>query len=224
MGQVIGEFLPLAVGVAISPVPIIAVILMLFTGKAKQDSLSFMIGWVVGVLVAMSILISVASTQDLAPSGEPSNTSAWIKLILGLLLILGAVKEWQSRPAPGAEPKMPVWMQKIDTMKPGRAFGLAFLLSAVNPKNLLLTAGAAVTIAQANLSSTDTIIVVAVFTLIGSCTVAIPTIAYLIMGSKVQPQLDSAKAWLSTNNTAVMAVLLVVIGVSLFGKGLGGLM
>jgi threonine/homoserine/homoserine lactone efflux protein len=224
MGQVIGEFLPLAVGVAISPVPIIAVILMLFTSRAKQNSLSFLIGWVIGVVVAMSILISVASTQDLAPGGEPSDTSSWIKLILGLLLILGAVRDWRSRPAPGAEPKMPAWMQKIDTMKPGGAFGLAFLLSAVNPKNLLLTAGAAVTIAQANLSSSDTIIVVAVFTLIGSCTVAIPTIAYLIMGSKVQPQLDSAKAWLSINNTTVMAVLLLVIGVSLFGKGLGGLL
>lgn len=224
MGQVIGEFLPLAVGVAISPVPIIAVILMLFTGRAKQNSLSFLIGWVIGVVVAMSILISVASTQDLAPAGEPSDTSSWIKLVLGLLLLLGAVKEWRSRPAPGAEPKMPAWMQKIDTMKPGGAFGLAFLLSALNPKNLLLAAGAAVTIAQADLSSTDTIIVVAVFTLIGSCTVAIPTIAYLIMGSKVQPQLDGAKAWLSVNNTAVMAVLLLVIGVSLFGKGLGGLL
>jgi threonine/homoserine/homoserine lactone efflux protein len=115
-------------------------------------------------------------------------------------------------------------MQKIDSMKPGGAFGLAFLLSAVNPKNLLLTAGAAVTIAQADLSSSDTVIAVAVFTLIGSCTVGIPTIAYLIMGAKVQPQLDGAKAWLSVNNTAVMAVLLLVIGVSLFGKGLGGLL
>ncbi len=223
MGQAIGEYLPLAVGVAISPIPLIAVILMLFSGRARQNSLAFMVGWIIGIVAAMSILIAVASTQDLSTGGTPSDTSSLVKLILGVLLLLAAVKQWRSRPAPGAEPKMPGWMKKIDSMKPGAAFGLAVLLSAVNPKNLLLIAGAAVAIAQASLSSTDTIIAVAVFTIIGACTVAIPTLAYLFLGSKVQPALDSAKAWLSANNTAVMAVLLLVIGVSLFGKGLGAL-
>jgi hypothetical protein len=48
MGQVIGEYLPLAVGVAISPIPIVAVILMLFTDRARQDSLAFSVGWIGG--------------------------------------------------------------------------------------------------------------------------------------------------------------------------------
>jgi len=223
VGQVIGDFLPLAVGVAISPVPIIAVILMLFTDRARGNSLAFLVGWVVGIGVAMSILIAVASSQDLATGGEPSETSSWIKLVLGVLLLLAALREWRSRPEPGAEPKMPAWMSKVDTMKPGAAFGLAILLSAVNPKNLLLIAGGAVTIAQGGLSSSDTAIAVAVFTVIGACTVAIPTLAYLFMGAKVQPALDGAKAWLATHDVAVMTVLLLVIGISLLGKGLGGL-
>jgi threonine/homoserine/homoserine lactone efflux protein len=224
MGQAIGEFLPLAVGVAISPVPIIAVILMLFSDRARQNSLAFLLGWIAGIVAALSILIAIASTQDLSTGGEPSDTVSWVKLILGVLLLLVAVKEWRSRPAPGAEPKMPGWMQKIDSLKPGAALGLAVLLSALNPKNLLLIAAGAAAISQANLDSTDNVIAVAVFTLIGACTVALPTLAYLFMGSKVQPTLDNAKAWLSANNTAVMAVLMLVIGISLFGKGLGALL
>ena len=98
MGQVIGEFLPLALGVAISPVPVIAVILMLFSERAKQNSLAFLAGWVVGIVVAMTILIGVASTQDLSSGGEPSDTSSWIKLIIGLLLVVAAVGQWRKRP------------------------------------------------------------------------------------------------------------------------------
>ena len=45
MGAAIGDILGAAVGVAISPVPIIAVILMLFTAKATANSISFLIGW-----------------------------------------------------------------------------------------------------------------------------------------------------------------------------------
>ena len=48
MGAVIGDLLANAVGVAISPVPIIAVILMLFTAKATANSLGFLLGWVLG--------------------------------------------------------------------------------------------------------------------------------------------------------------------------------
>ena len=119
---------------------------------------------------------------------------------------------------------MPGWMTKIDSMKPIGAIGLGVLLSAQNPKNLLLIAGAAVVIAQADLSSTDTAIVVGIFTLIGASTVAVPTLGYLFLGARIQPKLDAAKAWLSENNTTVMAVLLLVIGVTLFGKGIGALL
>ena len=139
------------------------------------------------------------------------------------LLIVAAAGQWRKRPKPGEEAKMPGWMTKIDTVKPGAAIGLGLLLSSVNPKNLLLIGGAAVTVAEAELGSTDTAVAVGVFTLIGACSVAIPTLGYLILGARTQPALDGAKAWLSSNNTAVMAVLLLVIGASLFGKGIGGL-
>ncbi len=223
MGQAFGDFLPLAVGVAISPIPVIAVILMLFSGRARGNSLAFSLGWLIGIVGAMAILIAIASTQDLATGGQPSDTSSWIKLALGLLLLVAALRQWRKRPEPGADAAMPGWMSKIDSLKPGAAIGLGILLSALNPKNLLLIAGAAVTISQADLGSTDTAIAVGIFTLIGACTVVIPTLAYLFLGAKVQPALDGAKAWLSVHNAAVMTVLLLVIGVTLFGKGLGGL-
>ena len=223
MGPAIGEFLPMAVGVAISPIPIIAVILMLFSDRARRDSLAFLIGWVVVSALTLTVLIALASTQELSTGGEPSSTVSWLKLILGVVLVLLAVKEWRRRPMAGAEVSLPAWMEKIDSMKPVAALGLALILSVANPKNLLLIAGGAIAIAQADLSSSETAVAVLTFTLIGAVGVAIPTLGYLFMGERIQPSLDRAKAWLAANNTAVMSVLLLVIGVALLGKGLGGL-
>ena len=224
MGQTIGDILPLAVGVALSPIPIIAVILMLFSGRARANSLAFLFGWIVGIVIVCAFFVWLAGTQDLSTGGQPSTLSSWIKVGLGVLLFLVGLKQWRSRPEPGAEVKLPGWMQRIDPLKPGAALGLGFLLSAVNPKNLLLIVGAAVTIAQASLSTTDDAITIAFFTVIGSITVALPTLAYLILGERTQPSLDRAKSWLSVNNTAVMAVLFLVFGFTLLGKGLGGLL
>ena len=119
---------------------------------------------------------------------------------------------------------MPAWMEKIDAMKPAAALALALALSVVNPKNLLLVAGGAVAIAQADLSSGETAVAILTFTGIGALGVAVPTLGYLLKGEDIQPALDRSKAWLAANNTAVMAVLLLVIGATLLGKGLSSLL
>ena len=45
MGEAIGQVLSLGVGVALSPVPIIAVVLMLATPRGGSDGAAFLLGW-----------------------------------------------------------------------------------------------------------------------------------------------------------------------------------
>jgi threonine/homoserine/homoserine lactone efflux protein len=106
---------------------------------------------------------------------------------------------------------------------PAAALALGVLLSALNPKNLLQIAAAVIAISQADLSTGESASAVGIFTLIAGCTVVTPTLAYLLAGARIQPALGDAKGWLSANDATVMAVLLLMIGVSLFGQGLGGL-
>ncbi|MDH3226570.1 MAG: GAP family protein, partial [Thermoleophilia bacterium] len=68
MGQVIGDILPTAIAVAISPLPIIAVILMLFTADARRNGTAFLGGWIGGLAVAGAIVLAVASAADLSQS------------------------------------------------------------------------------------------------------------------------------------------------------------
>ena len=223
MQQAIGELLPFAVGVAISPIPVIAVILMLFSDRARANSLSFLLGWLVGIGGGCSILVVIASTQDLTTDGSPASAVSWVKLVLGVLLLALAVREWRSRPTPGEEPSMPSWMRRIDSLRPVASIVMGLLLSIVNPKNLLLIIAAAVSIAQADLSGGSTSVVVLIFALLAGCTVLVPTLAYLFAGARVRPTLDHMKTWLSAHDAAVMAVLLLVLGATLVGKGIAGL-
>jgi threonine/homoserine/homoserine lactone efflux protein len=224
VGQAVGEFLPMAVGVAISPVPIIAIILMLFSTRAGANSAMFLLGWVVGITAVATIVLIVAETQNLtSSSGQPASGVSWIKLVIGLLLLGLARRNWQKRPAPGEAAALPKWLQAIDSVTPGKALGLGLLLSAVNPKNLILTLAGALSIAQADLSTTDDVIAVAVFVVIAASTVAAPVVLYQVLGERAQSTLDAMKVWLSVNNATVMSVLLLIFGVVLIGKAIGPL-
>jgi hypothetical protein len=223
MGGAIGDILPLAIGVAISPVPIIAVILMLFSKKAKGNSLAFLVGWVLGLAIVGVIVLLLGNTADIGTSSGPSKGAAAVRLALGLLLLFGAFRQWSKRPKEGEEPQMPKWMAGIDSFTAGKSLGLAALLSGVNPKNLALTLAAAMAISQAGLSGAQPWIVLLVFVVIASLTVAIPVLIFQVAGEKAESTLNDWKTWLTANNAGVMAVLFLVFGFVLIGKGIGGL-
>ena len=112
-------------------------------------------------------------------------------------------------------------MSAIDSMTPVKGLGLGFLLASVNPKNLLLAASAGLTVGSAQLTSGEMSVVVVVFTVLACCTVLIPVVAYLIASERMREPLEGLRTWLVGNNATIMAVLLLVIGVSVIGKGLG---
>lgn len=223
MGNTIGDILPLAIGVAVSPVPIIAVILMLLSRKAGSNSLAFLSGWVLGMAAVGAVVLLLGNTADLATSSGPARGAAVIRLVLGLLLLFGAYRQWRKRPVEGEEPGMPKWMEGIDAFTAAKSFALAALLSGVNPKNLALTLAAALDISQAGLRGAQPWIALLVFVVIASLSVAVPVLAYRLAGGRAERALQSWKSWLTANNAAVMSVLFLVFGFVLIGKGIGGL-
>jgi threonine/homoserine/homoserine lactone efflux protein len=224
VGQAIGEILAPAVGVALSPMPIVAVILMLFTPRARQTGPAFAVGWVLGLVVVVGLVLLLADPANLADKqNNPSTTSAFIHLVLGFGLVLLAFKEWQSRPKEGQEPEMPKWMQSIDKITPVMAVGFGALMSGLNPKNLIFDIAAGTSIAQANLSTAGQIVAMLIFVVVASVTVGGVVIWYLVAGTSAEAKLNETKTWLTRNNATVVAVLLLVLGVSQVGKGIGGL-
>ena len=221
MITVLGATLPIAVGIALSPFPIVAVILMLFTKKARTNSLAFGAGWILGLGVVGFIVLALvnAGRVTLGESTE-SMVSGIVKLLLGLLLFVAGIKQWKNRPQEGEEPEMPKWMEAIDDFTVGKSLAMAFILSGINPKNLALNLSAAVTIADSGLASGEQALTMVIFILIASITIFVPVIYYLIAGAKAEKLLNTWKAWLIANDATVMAVLFVVFGFKLLGDGL----
>lgn len=218
MNQVIGEILPLAVGIAISPIPIIAAILMLLSPRAKGTSVGFMIGWLAGIVVAI-VLSSLLSSVIPPETGGRSPVAGVIKIILGVLLLVLAIKQWRTRPAKGDQASLPKWMSAIDSMSAVKALWLGFLLAAANPKNLLLAIAAGVVVGGAGLTVGQMAVVIIIFVLLAASTVLVPVFGYLIASARLAGPLDKLRQWLVDNNAVIMAVLLLVLGVALIGKG-----
>jgi threonine/homoserine/homoserine lactone efflux protein len=223
MGDAIGQVLSLGVGVALSPVPIIAVVLMLSTPRGSANGPAFILGWVVGLSVAGAIVLLVSSGADASESGEPATWVSVLKLVVGLLLLLVAGKEWRGRPRGDADAALPSWMRTIDRFPPKRATALGVALSAINPKNLLLTIGAAAAIAHTGVGAGQQAIALAVFVLIGTLGPGLPVAIYFLMGERSERVLDDLKNRMGHNNAAIMAVICLVLGAKLIGDGISGL-
>lgn len=148
MGEAIGDVLPLAVVVALSPIPIIAVVLILATKRARSNGPAFVAGSLAGLAFVGAIVLALAGGADASDEGEPATWASVLQLVLGALLVLAAGRQWRGRPTAGAEPETPRWMTAIDAFSPAKSFGTGVLVSGFNPKNLLLAVAAAASIAQ----------------------------------------------------------------------------
>lgn len=217
----IGAMLPLAVGIAISPVPIIAVILLLVSSRAVPSGLAFAAGWMVGVVALSSVAIVLSGVLPERDRGA-SPWGGLISAVLGLLLVVLGVRQGVAMHRGSGSAELPAWMGRVDSMSVTTAAGLGLALSALNPKNLSLGLAAGVIVGQAD-ESVSKVLLVAVFTLFASCTVAGPVLARVVAGNRLDTTLQSVRDWLTVNNGTIMAVLLTVIGVVLIGRGLGEL-
>jgi hypothetical protein len=92
----------------------------------------------------------------------------------------------------------------------------------VNPKNLLFLIGGAAAVAQTGISTADQVVAWIVFTVIASVGVAVPLVIYFSLGDRSAELLDGLKNWMARNNTAIMAVLCVIVGVKLIGDAITG--
>ena len=222
LGPVIGDLLPSALGVALSPFPIVAVILMLTTPRGRANGPAFAVGWVVGLTVLCLLVLWLAGGSD-DPDSDTSTAVDVLQLVLGLGLLAVAKKQWDKRPVPGEAPVLPKWMDTLQDFDVPRALAVGVALAAVNPKNLALTLAGAAAIAQGGLSAGGDAVAIAVFVLLASMTVIGPVLSYLLLGKRVEPGLVSLRQWMADNNATIMTVVCVILAAKLVGAGIAGL-
>ena len=221
LSEAIGDLLPSAVAVALSPIPIVAVVLVLGSTHARTSGPTFALGWVLGLLSVSTVVVLLLSGGADADHDDPGLN--WFKIGIGCLFLVMAGQQWKKRPREGVESTMPSWMASIDTAAPAKAFGLGVGLSGGNPKNLALTLAAAASIAESGLKGSDAALAVGTFVAIGSVTVVGAVAAYLVAPTRTQRPLTALREFLAANNAVIMMVVLLLLGAKMLGDGLAWL-
>ena len=223
MSDTLSQMLPSAVGVAISPLPIIAVVLMLVTARGRVNGPAFLLGWMTGLVMVGAVLLAVASGVDARELGAPAPWVSVVVLGLGVLLLLIARTQWRGRPRAGDAVQTPPWLEALDTFSPVKAAGAGVVLSALNPKNLLLAVAGAAAIAHTGLSLGQQVMAYVVFVLMATAGVGAPVVIYFAMGERSRLLLNRLKHWMAQHSAVILAVLWLLIGLKLINDGISGL-
>jgi Sap, sulfolipid-1-addressing protein len=210
VGGAIGESIGYALAIAISPIPIAALILTLLSVNPRRASLAFTLGWVVGI---GCVAVVGVVTPVLDPGDDPSDRRGWIRLTLGMILLLAAIRRWRNRPKPHEEPPTPPLMRAIDRSGAFGSLGIGFALATFNPKDTLLAVAGGAEIGSAGLAAGPTIVALLVFVGIAASTVIVPVGASMVAGERLDEPLRRSRELLIRHDAAVMAVVLVGVGV-----------
>ncbi len=221
MRQAIGEILAFAVIVMVSPINIVAAILLLFSKRPLLNATSYLVGFLVGVAAVLTGLTLLAGAISLDPGSDRSRGAAILLLVLGAALIVVAVQKFRHRPGPDDEPSLPKWMDGIAGFGAGRSLAVGFGIGAGNPKNIAVALAAAVVISTSGIPGAQQAVVIAVYVVLACLGVAAPIVTVLALGDRSTAVLEGWRAWLNRNNAAMLAVIYLLLGVLLIGNNLG---
>jgi hypothetical protein len=214
--------LPIAVGTVLANLPVVSVPLVLATRSDRRAHLGFLAGWVAGFLALGGAVILMS---DLSAPGEgaPAAGMVWLRLLLGAGLILIGVLKWRGRTRAGEEAEPPAWMRLLDRMGAVRTFAFGLFFVALNPKNAVLVASGALTVAAAVYGPVAQAVAYLGFTAVASLGVAAPLVLTLLLGDRAAAPLASLKTFMARHSGAIVGVVLAILGAIVMATAAGDL-
>ncbi|WP_414686164.1 GAP family protein [Mycobacterium sp.] len=213
------KLIPLGLVIALSPITVIPAVLVLHAPRPRPASLSFLGGWLLG-MVALTAAFVAASDLLGGLHQTPPTWASWVRVAMGLALIVFGVVRWLTRHRQG---KSPAWMRSFAKLTPLRAGVTGVVLTAVRLEVLILCAVAGLAIGTGGLNPAAGWVSGAVFVAVSSSTVAIPILAYVGAGGRLDEALERLKVWMEQNHAAMLAVILVLIGLLVLYNGIHAL-
>ena len=206
------DLLLIGLGIALEPFPLIAFLLILSSEKGTGKGLAFILGWLSCLVAVIAAVVLLTGGQPPAPATAPSTAVLAIKLALGVVLILYALRQWRRM---GRPRKSPAWMGRLDQLSGWTAAGLAAFLQPWT----LVAAGAA-TVSQAKLSGFASYLVLLLF-----CLLATSSFLYLELTAAFRPasaekRIKTLRDWLDTHQDQVIISISLLLGFWLAGKSL----
>jgi threonine/homoserine/homoserine lactone efflux protein len=213
------ELIPLALVVALSPLSIIPAVLVLHSPRPRPTGLAYLLGWVVGLAALTQVFVEVSNLLG-GGLDKPPGWAAYVRIVAGAALIAFGVYKWVTRKRSEHAPK---WMSSFATITAPRAFVTAVVLVVVNPKVLFMCAAAGLAIGTEGAGRVGATFGVVYYVAIAASTVIAPILAYAVSGDRLDPALAKLRDWMEAQHAALVAAILVVLGLLVLYKGVHGL-
>ncbi|MCS5733910.1 GAP family protein [Herbiconiux daphne] len=214
----LGEVIPLAFAVIISPMPLVAVITLLLGPRGRGNAVVFTIAFAVAFF---ALTLALASGSK----GTTENDSFFatvFHIVIGFafaaLFFYLALRSWQKRPKKGATPVEPKWLAAMDSFGVVKSAGLGVLLGVANVKNIPIAIAAGSSIGSADLPWSLVFVCSAVFVAVSCLGLIVLTVVGGSHSQHIASGLASAKAALIQHNNLIMAVLFIILGALQLGR------
>jgi DNA segregation ATPase FtsK/SpoIIIE-like protein len=207
--------------IALSPVPMVCIVLVLMSRRPVRAGLSFAVGWLGALAIAVGLVAWLTDTVA-DKNGEAARDGIdVVQLAVGVLFAVLAVRYWRKRPDPDAPPPRPAIVDRIATLSAPALVLTGAGAALANIKNLPLVVSAGSYIGGAGLAVGSTIGAVAIFVVAASLTVLTPLLAVVFIGpEKSAHTLKAIETWLLANLNTITVVLLAVLATVMIGNGL----
>jgi len=205
-----GVLVGLGVAMALQPLPVLAIVVLLSVERGVRKAWAFFLGEFIVMfgIGAAAVAVQFGSSEQSAtrPASIVTVAAGVVLLVLGSWLL--------ARAGRGAELKEPSWLAKLDRMEPWPAFVLGLFLPTY-----LIAVAAGAHIAGVHPGTSAAVAGMLLFLVVGMSTVYVPIVLAQVVPERSGPARARLRDWLVHDWRRVGAVLLLVVGALLIGKG-----
>jgi threonine/homoserine/homoserine lactone efflux protein len=201
------NLLVIGLAIAVDPLPLTAFIVVLPSKRGVSKGAAFLFGWLVSLAIVVTVTVLATGNNPPKPNTVPSLASLAVKILIGTLLVLIAIRQRRRMRRPKKPKKPPKWQENVDNMSPWFTMVLA---PALQPWTLI-AAGAA-TVVEAKLSSRGSYLA-----LIGFCVVASASYIAMEICAGFKPDQSQAflarfRTWMETHTDQAVIVGCLLLG------------
>jgi hypothetical protein len=201
------NLLVIGLAIAVDPLALTAFIVVLPSKRGVSKGAAFLFGWLVSLAIVVTVTVLATGNNPPKPNTVPSLASLAVKILIGTLLVLIAIRQRRRMRRPKKPKKPPKWQENVDNMSPWFTMVLA---PALQPWTLI-AAGAA-TVVEAKLSSRGSYLA-----LIGFCVVASASYIAMEICAGFKPNQSQAflarfRTWMETHTDQAVIVGCLLLG------------
>ena len=209
------DLILIGLAITLEPIPLTTFILVLASKGGVRKGAAFIFGWLVSLAAVVALTILATGNKPPKPNTGPSLAALAVKILIGVVLVIIAVRQWRKMGKPKKPKKTPKWQTGIDNMSPSFAIALGPLTQPWG----LVAAGVAV-ITEAKLSSWQSYIALFLFCVIATVTYLVMEIYAGFWPEQTQAFLTRTRAWIDTHTDQVIIVVSLALGFYLIAKSI----